>query len=389
MYILVSRPIAPIVSTSLILYGAYQAHKWYLHEVIHSKQNQKCIKYNSKQEGSLQDLPDVILQNIISYTHLNNTTLVNKRFHNLSEKNDEIELMKAKKLNKQKCFIPNMKELFNGNTLIIDPNRQQLNKREKLSGHQGPLKHIVDAVTVCRPGDVLLIHEATYFFDDILQWQDWDNQYIMFVGIGKVVIENIPMKLLANNHFENINFKFNSYNNWMIPTQLSLKQCFWDGMTINCCGDSYFEDCVFNGCTAGEDAFLTVSRWCDNVVIIGCTFTNFENCIHVTSPNVYDEENNKKHKLIIIGNTFKNNNNYPLVSYGSCDDGKPLMIKHNILKGFYALREHQDNNPNKIHRISIEIAEFRTGNFAFDILDSIGMWLARKLLCCHYVFAFM
>ncbi len=153
-----SRPIPHLVGTSLALYGVYKVHKWYLEDVIYGEKNYKLTKYRSQQQRSLDGFPDVILQNIISYVYLPNTKLVSKKFHELSEKNDQIELMKAKKLNKQQHFIPNMKTLFDGTTLVVDANRYHLNQEEQSSGYEGPFQHIIDVVsTPCKPGDTLLI----------------------------------------------------------------------------------------------------------------------------------------------------------------------------------------------------------------------------------------
>eukprot|EP01083_Nonionella_stella_P106047 305467_1 len=379
------------VTASVLLYSTFKLWK------VFNSDNSDVDIQSAIHIASLSKLPNDLLQHILSYLpYSSSNKLVNKSFRRLSEANLQIELFRAKQLRMTQaeiCSISDLDTRFGGQVWIMDPKRTHLSEYELQKGYKGPLTHILSAVIDCNDGDRVFISQGLYEFDAYFPWQH--TKSIMFIGIGKVTIKNLPRSFLRNTHFENIHFEFDAvYDTYLIDSydqnhhmcmhaaQLSFKRCVWNVMqTLHCTGNVHFEDCVFIHTDSEylDEGFISLTPWCANAVIIGCRFSNFrsygflngtDSCVYIAQNDFkyllqfeqrHGTKERKKIKLIMIGNIFENNTSYPIVyeRFSSIRlDYESLLVKHNVLKGFNVLEPGTNEyvNPNKLYRERDECA---------------------------------
>ena len=138
---------------------------------------QKIIYFNS---SSIHDiLPSDAMQHILSFGDFYRQKAVSKQWKLLAEQNENI------KMNNLYQSVP---QTESGSTFIIHPKRTHLNSVEIARGFIGPMP-IHKALSVCRDGDRLLLHEANHFssYDRMPLVID---KSIQIIGIGKGAVFN-------------------------------------------------------------------------------------------------------------------------------------------------------------------------------------------------------
>ena len=293
---------------------------------------------------------------LISFNEMNDTILINKKFHLLTLQNRQRYIKSFYKT------INNIETKYN-KTYVINKKRSKLNDLEKKKQYKGPFKEIQNVLRICNDNDRILLHDGTYNLNSEIVIK----KNICIIGVGRRNKIHInAMEFFCGTLDKRCNIKFenltiNTYDTALIiinGTTLKVKNCIFERL-IKLYSESKFEakNCIFQKCKQAIQLSMTTIH----VKLIKCHFLNINKnqnqkgnskLIHgcvIIKNHWKDPQHSNLPTLYLecIENHFENiEDNYPFIEVSGIDQNEQCAVyEHNN----YTIIRNTTNDENHKH----------------------------------------